>query len=75
MKIVMLTGSPRKKGTSALLADRFMEGAREKPPQPRNPQHGLLNGPKESIPLFPAIWYYRIIMMISGGQYVLFQLR
>lgn len=29
MKIVMLTGSPRKKGTSALLADRFMEGARE----------------------------------------------
>lgn len=30
MKIVILTGSPRRKGTSALLADMFMEGAREK---------------------------------------------
>jgi multimeric flavodoxin WrbA len=30
MKIVMLTGSPHKNGTSSLLADKFAEGAREK---------------------------------------------
>ncbi|SHI01360.1 NADPH-dependent FMN reductase [Sporobacter termitidis DSM 10068] len=30
MKIVMLTGSPRKNGTSSLLADKFAEGAGEK---------------------------------------------
>lgn len=30
MKIVMLTGSPHKQGTSALLADEFSAGAREK---------------------------------------------
>lgn len=30
MKIVMLTGSPHKDGTSALLADKFAEGACEK---------------------------------------------
>ena len=29
MKIVILTGSPRKKGTSSLLVDRFIEGALE----------------------------------------------
>lgn len=27
MKILLITGSPRKKGTSSLLADRFVEGA------------------------------------------------
>jgi len=30
MKIVMLTGSPHKNGTTALLADKFAEGARQK---------------------------------------------
>lgn len=30
MKIVMLTGSPHKAGTSALLADKFAEGAHER---------------------------------------------
>lgn len=30
MKIVMLTGSPRRKGTSALLADEFISGATSK---------------------------------------------
>ena len=30
MKILVLTGSPHKKGTSALLADRFCQGAEEK---------------------------------------------
>lgn len=30
MKIVVLTGSPHKAGTSALLADKFIEGAEEK---------------------------------------------
>ena len=29
MKIVVLTGSPRKNGNSAFLADRFIDGARE----------------------------------------------
>lgn len=29
MKVVVITGSPRRNGTSALLADRFIEGARE----------------------------------------------
>lgn len=29
MKIVVLTGSPHKNGTSALLADRWIQGARE----------------------------------------------
>lgn len=29
MKITVITGSPRKKGTSALLADKFIEGAKE----------------------------------------------
>lgn len=29
MKIVVLTGSPRKNGNSAILADRFIEGAQE----------------------------------------------
>ena len=29
MKITMITGSPHKAGTSALLADRFMEGAQQ----------------------------------------------
>jgi len=29
MKIVIITGSPRKSGTSALLADKFIEGAKE----------------------------------------------
>jgi multimeric flavodoxin WrbA len=29
MKITVITGSPRKKGTSALLADKFIEGANE----------------------------------------------
>ena len=29
MKITMITSSPRRQGTSALLADRFTEGARE----------------------------------------------
>ena len=28
MKIAVLTGSPHKNGTTALLADRFIEGAR-----------------------------------------------
>lgn len=30
MKIVVLTGSPRKKGTSALLADAFIDGASQR---------------------------------------------
>mgnify|MGYP002422121466 FL=1 len=30
MHIVMITGSPHKKGTSALLADEFIRGAKEK---------------------------------------------
>lgn len=30
MKIAVLTGSPHKNGTTALLADRFIEGARAK---------------------------------------------
>ncbi|PWL60599.1 MAG: tat (twin-arginine translocation) pathway signal sequence [Bacteroidales bacterium] len=30
MKIVVLTGSPRRNGNSAYLADRFIEGAKEK---------------------------------------------
>ena len=29
MKVTVITGSPHKKGTSALLADRFIEGAKE----------------------------------------------
>lgn len=29
MRITVITGSPHKKGTSALLADRFIEGAKE----------------------------------------------
>lgn len=29
MKITVITGSPHKKGTSALLADKFIEGAKE----------------------------------------------
>ena len=29
MKIVVITGSPRKKGTSALLAEKFIQGAEE----------------------------------------------
>lgn len=29
MKIVVITGSPHRHGTSALLADRFIQGARE----------------------------------------------
>lgn len=29
MKIVVITGSPHKKGTSALLADEFIRGAKE----------------------------------------------
>lgn len=29
MKIVVLTGSPHKAGTSFLLAERFIEGAKE----------------------------------------------
>lgn len=30
MHIVMITGSPHKKGTSALLADEFIRGVKEK---------------------------------------------
>ena len=30
MKIVVVTGSPHKAGTSALLADKFIEGAKSK---------------------------------------------
>ena len=29
MKITLITGSPHKKGTSALLAEKFVEGAKE----------------------------------------------
>ena len=29
MKILVMTGSPHKDGTSALLADKFIEGAKE----------------------------------------------
>ena len=29
MKITVITGSPHKNGTSALLADRFIKGAKE----------------------------------------------
>lgn len=29
MKVTVITGSPHKKGTSALLADKFIEGAKE----------------------------------------------
>lgn len=29
MKITVITGSPHKNGTSALLADKFIEGAKE----------------------------------------------
>lgn len=31
MKITVITGSPHKDGTSALLADKFIEGAKKQP--------------------------------------------
>ncbi|MBP2652344.1 MAG: multimeric flavodoxin WrbA family protein [Firmicutes bacterium] len=48
MKIVILTGSPHKAGTSSLLAERFIDGAKEA-------GHVLILHLRKFIPVLPVI--------------------